>query len=89
VGRVETYGAVALPAVLVHKAHGREVLRSSAGHTALVPCVQPLRWGAPRERMGDSMRRVALVLAAMALALILAAGWLWRSTRLAPIVLTL
>jgi Ca2+-binding RTX toxin-like protein len=51
-----------------------EVVASSASLTALLPFVQTLRWGAPREKRGEGMRRVVLVLAAMALALLLASG---------------
>src|SRR5215212_1577040 len=51
------------------------VLRSSSlSLTALLPCVQTLRRGACRGTRGVGMRRVVLVLATMALAILVAGG---------------
>src|SRR5919112_4147068 len=51
------------------------VLGSSGCVEALLPCVQTLWWGAcRRERRAERMRRVVLVLATMALAILLACG---------------
>src|SRR3712207_879154 len=58
----------------------RRILGSSTILTALLPCVQTLRRGVWERRR--YMRRVALVLAAMALALVLASGVAWAVNRI-------
>ncbi len=50
------------------------VLGSSVSLTALLPCMQTLRRGAPRERVGVSVRRVILLLTLMAATLVVASG---------------